>query len=354
MLERKLTVNVLLTCAGRRNYLIQYFKDALEGEGRVFAVDADPKSPALQEADQALIVPKVDDPNYLEMIFKLCCENKIDLVISLNDLELPFLARAKNGFLKEGIHLVVPSPEVVDICFDKWKTVSFIETCGLDAPWSCLTLEDAFKGLGKNELRFPVVIKPRWGSASINIERANDEIELRLTYELIRSRLKYGLLSKISATDNERSVLIQEYLNGIEYGLDVVNDLEGKYVTTIVKRKLAMRAGETDKAVTEENSLLQEVGEKLGRKLGHVGNLDCDVFVTKKGVYVLEMNPRFGGGYPFSHVAGANLPACLIAWAQGREENPEWLTVKSGVASAKCDRLVICKDGVVQTEYIKL
>lgn len=337
-------MNVLISCAGRRNYLIQYFKEALAGNGQVIAIDADYNAPALHEADQAFIVPKVDDPIYLEMILKLCSENRIDLVISLNDIELPILAKAKDRFLAEGIHLVVPSPEVVDICFDKWRTIRFTETCRLKAPWSCLTLEGALQKLSRNEVVYPIIIKPRWGSASINIEIANDEMELKLAYELVRMRLKSGLLSKVSSTDVKHFVLVQEYLNGNEYGLDVVNDLEGKYVTTLVKRKLAMRAGETDRAITEDNPTLQEVGKKLGRKLCHVGNLDCDIFVTKKGIYVLELNPRFGGGYPFSHIAGANLPAALIAWAQGFKINPEWLTVRPAIAASKCDRLVICKN----------
>ena len=83
------------------------------------------------------------------------------------------------------------------------------------------------------------------------------------------------------------------------------------------------------------------VGRAIGRQLGHVGLLDCDVFVGEKGVVVLEMNPRFGGGYPFSHVAGANLPACLVAWALGEPLDPGWLSVQPNVTASKCDRLVV-------------
>ena len=135
--------------------------------------------------------------------------------------------------------------------------------------------------------------------------------------------------------------MIQERLHGQEYGLDVVNDLDGHYVTTFAKRKLAMRDGETDRACTEAHEGLLRLGEALGRTLKHRGNLDCDVFVSGNDCYVLEMNPRFGGGYPFSHVAGANLPAALIAWAQGQQPDPAWLTVEPGVRAAKCDRLVV-------------
>jgi len=334
-------VNILILCAGRRNYLIKYFKDALASGGQVIAVDADPMAPALFEANLSFVVPKFNDPEYVNVILQLCREHHIGLLVSLNDLELPILAEAKNKFKAEGINIVVPFPEVVDICFDKWKTVKFIKYCGLKTPLTCLTLKDSKQKLEKKEWEYPLMIKPRWGSASLHLEIVHNERELQLAYELVTRRLENSRQFKNSGTDS--SVLIQEYLKGQEYGLDVVNDLEGKYKATFVKKKLSMRAGETDRAITEDNPALQKVGETLGKKLGHIGNLDCDIFVTKKGIYVLEMNPRFGGGYPFSHVAGANLPAALIAWAQGRKANPEWLTFRPGVAAAKCDRMVLNK-----------
>jgi len=142
----------------------------------------------------------------------------------------------------------------------------------------------------------------------------------------------------------ERNVMIQEFLRGQEYGLDIVCDLEGQYVTTFVKRKITMRAGETDRAETVDRPDIEAVGECIARQLGHVGNLDCDVFDTPNGLFVLEMNPRFGGGYPFSHIAGANIPAALIAWANHETPSPAWLKVRPGVRSAKCDRIVVCSD----------
>ena len=101
-----------------------------------------------------------------------------------------------------------------------------------------------------------------------------------------------------------------------------------------------MRAGETDKAITVESPELIELGMRIGARLKHIGNLDCDVFVSESGIYVLEMNPRFGGGYPFSHFAGADLPSTLLAWLEGKEPKAEWLQVRPNIFSAKCDRLV--------------
>ena len=185
------------------------------------------------------------------------------------------------------------------------------------------------------------MIKPRWGTASIGIEYPEDDEELELAYKLVKKRLARTFLAEISATDPERCILIQERLHGQEYGLDVINDLDGRYVTTFAKLKLAMRAGETDRAATVKNGQLERLGEMIGQRLGHVGNLDCDVFVSKEHCYVLEMNPRFGGGYPFSHIAGANLPAALIAWANGRKPDAGWLRVEHNVKAAKCYRLIL-------------
>ena len=337
-----MSVNVLLTCAGRRNYLLNYFREALNAQGRVLAADADPYAPAMQEADRALVVPPVTSPDYVDNLLAICRDNKVALLISLNDLELGLLARQRERFLQVGTIPVVSSPDVVDTCFDKWATVKFLRDSGLAAPQTYPTLPEARAALEQGDLSFPLVIKPRWGSASIGIEYLEDEHELELAYQLTKQRLHRTILADASAADYDRAILIQERLAGQEYGLDVINDLQGNYVTTFVKRKLAMRAGETDSAVTVEDRPLQKLGETIGKYLGHVGNLDCDVFVNENGAYVLELNPRFGGGYPFSQVAGANLPAALLAWARGEKLNPEWLQVTPGVAAAKCDRLVVC------------
>ena len=147
-------------------------------------------------------------------------------------------------------------------------------------------------------------------------------------------------LSNVSASEPDKCVIIQEKLSGEEYGLDIVNDLQGSYQSTFVKRKLKMRGGETDRATTVFSTKLEQLGQNLGQELGHIGNLDCDVMMNDSGYAVLEMNPRFGGGYPFSHYAGANLPAALIAWSNREKINREWLNIKHNIASSKCDRLV--------------
>lgn len=334
-------MNVLITCAGRRNYLVEYFRKALDKRGRILVTDASPDAPAMQEADGSFVVPQVDDPAYLDSLLSICRRNAVGLLVSVNDLELPVLASARERFEQVGTRMAVSGPGVIDIAFDKWKTIRFLEKAGMPFPQTLLTLEDARRAVSQGSLRFPLVIKPRWGTASLGIFFPEDEGELELVFELARKQLSRSMLAKASTADWEHCLLIQERLSGNEYGLDIVNDLNGKHATTFVKRKLAMRAGETDRAETVDDPILERLGAQIGQALRHVGNLDCDVFLTPQGPRVLELNPRFGGGYPFSHVAGANVPAALLAWADGRYPEPHWLKVRPGVRAAKCDRLVL-------------
>jgi carbamoyl-phosphate synthase large subunit len=168
-----------------------------------------------------------------------------------------------------------------------------------------------------------------------------DDEELELSYQLTKKQIERSFLAEISATDSQRNILIQERLPGEEYGMDVINDLNGNYVCTFIKRKTRMWAGQTDRAVTVRNDRLEMIGQLIGEKLGQIGILDCDAFVTEHGCYVIDINPRIGGGYPFSHIAGANLPAALIAWASGQQPDAAWFRIRPNVAASRRDTLVV-------------
>ncbi|UKO97607.1 ATP-grasp domain-containing protein [Nostoc sp. UHCC 0870] len=333
-------MNIMLTCAGRRNYLVQFFQQALENRGYVFAGDASLEAPALQEADESFLLPSVNHHDYFDKLLYICERKQVRLLIPLNDLELPLLAKQRDRFLKIGIIPVISDSEIIDICFDKWATCQFLNNLGIATPKTYLSVNQAKKAIKLGEINFPLVVKPRWGSASIGIEYPEDEEDLELAYRFVKKSLSKSFLAEISSTDPEQCILIQEKLNGQEYGLDIVNNLAGDHITTFVKCKLAMRAGETDRAVTVEHEDISRIGEKIGQSLRHIGNLDCDVILTAKSACVLEMNPRFGGGYPFSQIAGANLPAALIAWANGETPLQQWLKVETNIMSSKCDRLI--------------
>lgn len=329
-------MNIILTCAGRRNYIVEYFKIALSPYGgNVFAANSDSAAAALIPADKGFLVPSLYNEAYIDGLIQLCSDHNVQAIIPLFDLELPVLAAAKKRLDSHGIHAIVSSSEVVDICNDKWQTVDFLARHGLPTLHTYTSLDAALKALASGELTFPLIVKPRWGMGSIGLQEAEDEHELRVLYGKVQRSIAQSYLVTESSRDPERSVLMQEKARGEEYGLDVINDLQGRYVVTLVKKKLAMRSGETDSAMTVDEPRLRELGEQIAVHLGHVGNLDVDVFLDESGAYVLEMNPRFGGGYPFSHLAGADLPAAVVAWLRGEVPDPSCFQVEYNVTGIK-------------------
>lgn len=331
-------MNILFSCAGRRTYLLKYFKEVLQEEGLIVATDMQLSAPALSVADRVEQVPAVYAGNYIDSLLEMCKKHKICAVISLNDLELPILAACKERFEAIGVRLIVSSAEVINICFDKYKTARYVESLGLKTPKTFVNYSHAVKAIENGELEFPLVLKPRWGSGSIGVEFVEDKEEMDAAYYLLQKKVKKTILSKVSV--GEEYILIQEKINGPEYGLDVMNDLEGNHMAVSVKRKLAMRAGETDKAMTVDNGTIRNIGETLGRNLRHIGNLDCDVLESDGQYYVLELNPRFGGGYPFSHEAGANMPKAIVEWLKGNVISSDLLQPVCGKIFAKCDCLI--------------
>lgn len=332
-------MNILFTCAGRRTYLLKYFKENMQGGDKIVATDMQLTAPALQAADIMVQVPAVYDPNYIDITLDICKKYNVDALISLNDLELPILADNKAKFDVIGVRVIVSDPAVIDICFDKFKTARWVESIGLKAPKTYATIAAAKEALAKGEIAFPLFMKPRWGSGSIGLETIEDIEELEIYYFLLMKKIKKTILA--TASVGEEYIMIQEKLTGREFGLDVMNDLGGNHVAVSVKQKLAMRAGETDKAVTVDLPEVREMGSTIGRNLRHIGNLDVDIMQRANGDYcVLELNPRFGGGYPFSYEAGVNMPLAIIKWLKGESVDSALLQPQYGRTFAKNDYLV--------------
>jgi carbamoyl-phosphate synthase large subunit len=325
-------MNVLLTCIGRRGYLIDFFKAALKGEGKVIVCDSRMDSPSLKQADMACQVPPLHDPSYPEALKQICIEQRITVLIPSFEPELLILSRELGAFCEIGTTVLVSKPSIVQTCYDKLAAGEFLSRCGILALESYSTLRQAREALACGKLAFPLMLKPRFGVSSQGCEIVNDYAELALAYRLLQRRL-----TRDCSSVSTGGILIQNCLEGQEYGLDVVNDLEGRYVTTFVRCKHRMRAGMTDRATTLIEPRFEELGRKLGEGLGHVGILDCDVFLSRGELWVLDLNPRIGGGYPFSHAAGADFPSALIAWLKGGVPRAEWLRPRPDVTAARKD-----------------
>lgn len=320
-------MNILLTSAGRRGYLVEFFKEALDGRGLVHAGNSSDMSPAFYYADRHVVTPLIYDENYIPFLKEYCIANDIKLIVSLFDVDLMMLAKHRDEFAGLGITVVVSNPEVIDICNDKWKTYRFCVANRFNTPKTFKSLEDAETAVYEGVLSYPVMVKPRWGMGSIAVYQADNAEELAVFAAKVKKDIFKSYLKYESQPDADFCVLFQEKLDGQEYGLDVIHDLNKQQALTVVRKKLAMRSGETDCAAVVNEPLVEELGTKLGQALGHIGNLDMDVFVSDGIPYVLELNARFGGGYPFSHFAGVNLPKAIVKWAAGEESKDE-LSIK--------------------------
>ena len=326
-------MNILLTSAGRRTYLLDYFKSSLGKKGVVHAANS-VFSPALAKADKFVVTPLIYADNYVDFLLHYVEENQIEMVISLFDIDLPILARAKHLFKEKGVEVIVSDGNVIEICNDKWLSYKFLKSHGFSTPRTFLNLKTTLDALSI-DLKFPLIVKPRWGMASIGIYKAENEPELNVFYKKVRKEIENSYLKYESEIDINQPIIIQECLEGQEFGVDVFNDLKGKHLRTFVKRKLAMRSGETDSALTEKNAQLECMSKDLAEKLKHIGNLDMDCFMVDNKPYILEMNCRFGGGYPFTHLAGANLPKAIIDMLEKREVNPNDLDMDIGIEMIK-------------------
>lgn len=289
-------MNILICSVGRRVKLVEFFKEELVNEnGMVIAVDCDPTAPALYHADKYEIVPRINHPEYIHHLKDVCRKYKVDGMISLIDPELLILASFKEELEIEGVKVIVSRKEVVDICYDKYETFRFLRDNEIPFVPTFVSMDQVFQELNEGKINFPLIVKPKNGSASIGIRKIDSMAEL------------------IALQNNIEEFIIQPFLHGEEFGVDCYIDLLTNETTNIfTKKKLRMRAGETDKSISFKDRELTQMIEQLIGALQPLGPIDIDCFKTENGYVVSEINPRFGGGYPHAHISGQNFVKKII------------------------------------------
>ena len=314
-------MNILLTSVGRRAYIIDYLKEIykrLHLSGNIIAANSDKLTTAMSVADKSFVSPIIYDDEYIPFLLEICKIEKVDILLSLFDIDLFILAKHKREFEKFGVRVVVSDEKIINICNDKHEMLKYLEKLGLPVPETFLDVNRALKYADFNNKSY--ILKPRWGMGSLNIFEAENKEELKVLYDKAVRNLKKSYLKFESEADINNAILIQEKIIGDEYGLDIFNDLEGDYRYTTVKKKLAMRSGETDIARVVRDEELALLGEKIGISLSHIGNLDMDVILKRDMPYIIDMNARFGGGYPFTHSAGVNELEAIIRLSMGESD----------------------------------
>jgi carbamoyl-phosphate synthase large subunit len=186
-------MNILLTSTGRRTYLVEYFKDALRGKGKVFAANSE-YTYALSQADECVITPLIYSEEYIPYILDYCKANDINVVISLFDIDLPILSKNKKLFEVHNIKLIISDTDVIDICNDKWLTFNFLLENNIATPLTFIDKVQAVVALDSGALNYPVIMKPRWGMGSIGIYKADNLEELEVFYRKISNEIKNSYL----------------------------------------------------------------------------------------------------------------------------------------------------------------
>lgn len=293
--------NILILSAGTRNKVVQYFKKALNGDGQVVATDCSNLAPAIYDADKYYIVPRMTDEGYLDVIFDICKNEKISGVLSLIDPELSLLSDNVEKFAEVGTKVIGSSYELCERSLDKFEMYKWLVDNGYKCAKSYMNKEEFFADLDDGTAKFPVFVKPARGSASISISKVTD----RETIDLLFA--------------HEDGLMIQEYLDGQEIGADVYIDMiSGEVVSIFTKKKLKMRAGETDKAVSFKDEKLFDLIKEFVNQAGYRGQIDIDIFDINGDYYISEVNPRFGGGYPHAYESGSDHMSLIVNNLDGK------------------------------------
>lgn len=295
--------NILITSAGKRVALTRYFKETLNKfypDAKVFTTDMNPEmAPAGYVSDGCFKVTRVTSPDYPEILLKICKENEVGMVIATIDTELLLLADLKESFHEHGIYIMVSDGGFIEMCRDKRNTGAFFENHGIRVP----------REVDKYHPTFPLFAKPYDGSLSTNLHYIKTADEL--TQEIL----------------NDPKLLFMEYIDKQvykEYTVDMYYGKDNRVKCIVPRERIEIRAGEINKGRTAKNEILPFLREKLGYIEGCVGCICVQLFYSPdtKDIVGIEINPRFGGGYPLSYMAGGNYPELLIReYFRGEEIN---------------------------------
>nr|WP_276937993.1 ATP-grasp domain-containing protein [Helcococcus sueciensis] len=321
-------INILLLSVGTRNKIVEYFMEnmSIDGEklGNIVVTDASELAPATYLADKHYVVPKINEDGYLDKIFEICKKEKINAILSLIDPELSVISKQKEKFDSMGVKIIGSSFEVNEITLDKLEMYNWLKEHNYKTPKSYIDLNKFKNDYENKEIDFPFFVKPVKGSASINISKVDDLDTLEFLFE------------------KQDGLMIQELMDGQEIGADVYIDLiSNEIVSIFTKKKILMRAGETDKAVSFKDEKLFNLIKKFVKEFGFKGQIDIDIFDIDGEYYISEVNPRFGGGYPHAYEAGVNHMKLIINNLKGQENSVNIGNYKENIYMMKYNEIMI-------------
>lgn len=283
-----MTTKWLFSTIGKRGYIAQYFRDAdpsihIIGSGRTKF------TPGFSSCDETVLMPDIASEEYPEAVIEIVKRLKIDAILSFADPDVDRLSSIRPELTSAGVACFFPGQSVATMGFDKLKTFEWAQDNNVTVP---KTVDDP--RIAAEYLGLPLIRKPRFGSASFGVSVVRHQKDVA------------------PPEGDNTQYIYQEFIEGTEVNLEICGDLDGRPIGVSAWRKLISRNGETELAVTIRRDDLIELGLSLGEKAGVIGPCDVDVIEREGRLYLIEFNMRFGGGYPVSHLAGADFPRLLM------------------------------------------
>jgi carbamoyl-phosphate synthase large subunit len=296
-------VAVLLTGVGKRYDIVSAFAQ----HATVVAADPNPLAPAQYAAHHRRAVPRIDDPGYVPALRALCDEFGALAVVPLTDLDLHVLADARAA---GELPAFVPDPDIARSTFDKYETHLLLRRLGLPSPPTVLP--------GEPVESYPVMVKPRWGSGARSIHRAGDARAAEFFVDYI----------------NEPA-MVQRLMDGPEFSMDVLCDLDGRCLNAIPRTMIESRGGESIKGKVIADPELIDLGRRVAEALGVRGPATIQAFRDKEiGLGITDVNTRFGGAFPapmYAALPGRTYPELIVRMARGERVEPHVGEFRAGV-----------------------
>lgn len=327
---------ILILCPGRQTYLVALFEKYFEvhvGDSGQSTLNTYYNLPSIR-------MPRYDTDIYLATLLDYIQDNDIEYVMTLSDIEVVVLSQNENAISSLGCQLIALPHKRAYECLDKYLFAEVLNDEGIDTPKTYIKYELLLDDVHNGVLCFPIIVKNRWGMGSRGLRIVHNEAEL---FDLVKANSTISAPSFLKEViEPDCGLVFQEMIFGQEYGMDIVNDLNHKYYTHLLKKKIEMRGGETDIAQITLLPEAKELAQKVSACFMHVGNIDCDFIYDGTHCYVLDINPRFGGGYIFSTKAGLDVPELLYKWIS-QESVDEFTPTNLGISYRKITDLIEIK-----------
>lgn len=302
----------LASTIGKRGYIARYLRASSPAGSIVIGTGNERFTPGFMSCDRAFILPSIGDPAYLETVLELCSRESVSAAVCLLDEDVAVLSKARECLQSAGIACFFPGHDVAMRFLDKAQTAQFLTEAGFDAPETFTDLGAAIEAVG-----FPLVLKARNGSASRG-------------FGIFRDRCS----AEEHWASSDAQMIAQPYVRGRLVNVEACSDQTGRLVGICAWERHVSIAGETLLAETIEHPRAIRTAQRLLEVSPIPGPIDIDMIEADGRLHVLEVNTRFGGGYPTSHLAGADFTGALVAALQGR--HPETINrYRAGVTMIK-------------------